>query len=74
MYQAEDGIRESVASRGLGNMYKRQAVTKAHAHFFIDIKPTTGFYEISKLVAPEYLVEIEFTAIVIEKPLIQEGL
>ena len=38
------------------------------------IKPTTGFYEISKLVAPEYLVEIEFTAIVIEKPLIQEGL
>ena len=51
-----------------------EAVAKAHAHFFKDIKPTTGFYEISKLVAPEYLVEIEFTAIVIEKPLIQEGL
>jgi hypothetical protein len=26
------------------------------------------------LVAPEYLVEIEFTAIATEKPLIQEGL
>jgi enamine deaminase RidA (YjgF/YER057c/UK114 family) len=40
-----------------------EAVAKAHSHFFKDIKPTTGFYEISKLVAPEYLVEIEFTAI-----------
>ena len=51
-----------------------EAVAKAHAEFFRDIKPATGFYEISKLVAPEYLVEIEFTAITTEKPLIQEGL
>jgi enamine deaminase RidA (YjgF/YER057c/UK114 family) len=41
-----------------------EAVATAHATFFKDIKPTTGFYEISKLVAPEYLVEIEFTAVV----------
>lgn len=41
-----------------------EAVAKAHASFFKDIKPTTGFYEVSKLVAPEYLVEIEFTAVV----------
>jgi enamine deaminase RidA (YjgF/YER057c/UK114 family) len=40
-----------------------EAVAKAHSYFFKDIKPTTGFYEISKLVALEYLVEIEFTAI-----------
>lgn len=44
-----------------------EAVATAHATFFKDIKPTTGFYEISKLVAPEYLVEIEFTAIASEK-------
>ena len=44
-----------------------EAVATAHASFFKDIKPTTGFYEISKLVAPEYLVEIEFTAVVAEK-------
>lgn len=50
------------------------AVATAHAKFFKDVKPTTGFYEISKLVAPEYLIEIEFTAIAAEKPLIQEGL
>lgn len=41
-----------------------EAVATAHSTFFKDIKPTTGFYEISKLVAQEYLVEIEFTAVV----------
>jgi enamine deaminase RidA (YjgF/YER057c/UK114 family) len=41
-------------------------VARAHAAFFKDIKPATGFYEVSKLVAPEYLVEIEFTAIASE--------
>jgi len=41
-----------------------EAVAKAHASFFKDIKPTTGFYEINKLIAPEYLVEIEFTAVI----------
>ncbi len=40
-----------------------EEVAKAHATFFKEVKPTTGFYEVSKLVAPEYLVEIEFTAI-----------
>ena len=41
-----------------------EEVARAHSAFFKDVKPTTGFYEISKLVAPEYLVEIEFTAVV----------
>jgi len=44
-----------------------EAVSTAHSSYFKDIKPTTGFYEISKLVAPEYLVEIEFTAVVADK-------
>jgi enamine deaminase RidA (YjgF/YER057c/UK114 family) len=43
-----------------------EEVARAHSAFFKDVKPTTGFYEISKLVAPEYLVEIEFTAVVQE--------
>ncbi len=38
-------------------------IAKAHGTYFRNIKPTTGIYEISKLVAPEYLVEIEFTAV-----------
>ncbi|UQD56386.1 RidA family protein [Flavobacterium sp. K5-23] len=43
-----------------------EAVALAHSSYFKDIKPATGFYEISKLIAPEYLVEIEFTAVVTE--------
>jgi enamine deaminase RidA (YjgF/YER057c/UK114 family) len=38
-------------------------IARAHGAYFGAIKPTTGIYEISKLVAPEYMVEIEFTAI-----------
>ena len=42
-------------------------IATAHAKYFKDIKPTTGFYGINQLVAPKYLVEIEFTAIISEK-------
>ncbi len=41
---------------------KNLDIARAHAHFFGDIKPTTGIYEISALIAPQYKVEIEFTA------------
>jgi enamine deaminase RidA (YjgF/YER057c/UK114 family) len=57
----KDVIRTRIFSTDINNF---EAVAKAHSSFFKDIKPTTGFYEISKLVAPEYLVEIEFTAVV----------
>ena len=67
----EDVIRTRIFTTDITTF---EDVARAHALFFKDIKPTTGFYEISKLVAPEYLVEIEFTAIATEKPLIQEGL
>ena len=38
---------------------------KAHAEFFKNIKPCTSMVEVSKLIAPEYLVEIEATAIIL---------
>ncbi len=41
---------------------KNLDIAKAHAHFFGQVKPTTGIYEISALIAPQYKVEIEFTA------------
>ena len=35
---------------------------KAHGEFFNVIKPCTTMIEVSKLIAPEYLIEIEATA------------
>ncbi len=39
---------------------------KAHGEFFGQIKPCTSMIEVKGLIAPEYLIEIEATAIVSE--------
>ena len=38
---------------------------KAHGEFFSKIKPCTSMIEVKGLIAPEYLIEIEATAIII---------
>lgn len=42
---------------------KWEEVARAHSEFFMDIKPTATMVEVSRLIAPELLVEIEVTAV-----------
>ena len=41
-FQAEDGIRDLVRSRGLGDVYKRQAVILSKLRFFPKSPPRIG--------------------------------
>ena len=42
---------------------KWEEIGKAHGEFFREIKPVSTMVEVSKLISPETLVEIEFSAI-----------
>jgi enamine deaminase RidA (YjgF/YER057c/UK114 family) len=41
---------------------KWEEVGKAHGEFFANVKPALTMVEVSKLIAPEYLIEIEVSA------------
>ncbi len=41
-----------------------EAAAKAHKEFFSEIKPVTTMVEISRLIHPDLLIEIEATAII----------
>jgi enamine deaminase RidA (YjgF/YER057c/UK114 family) len=59
----EDVVRTRIFCTNIKNW---EAIGKAHGEVFINIKPATAMVEVSNLIDPSYLVEIEATAIIIK--------